>query len=71
MYVARRALGGPEQSGLLTMEDEQVVLSTRGPVAVDALEFEERAAAALASDDPDLLGVARGLYTGRLLPELV
>jgi predicted ATPase len=70
MYVARRALRHSGNGDLLTIDADQVVLSPSGVVEVDAVEFERRAAAALAAADGALLAEADDLYTGDLLPEL-
>ena len=70
MYVARRALRHPGARDLLVLEGDQVSLCPGELVPVDVVEFEQRAAVALASDDPHLLAEADQLYAGDLLPEL-
>ena len=70
MYTARRTLRHPGARDLLVLEGDQVLLCPAESVQVDVVEFERRAALALASDDPRLLAEADQLYTGDLLPEL-
>jgi predicted ATPase/DNA-binding SARP family transcriptional activator len=70
MYVARRALRLSGVGDLLTIDGNQVVLCPGRVVEVDAVEFEHRAADALAADDAGLLAEVDGLYAGDLLPEL-
>src|SRR6478752_2732667 len=72
LYVARRTLAGlgAKANGLLQIHNEQVVLDDAGPVAVDVLEFERSAAAALNQADEASLRSAADLYHGDLLPDL-
>ena len=71
LYVARRTLAGLGVAGdcLMILRDGRVVLDGDGDVAVDVLEFERVAAAALASGVEAGLRDAAELYVGELLPE--
>jgi predicted ATPase/DNA-binding SARP family transcriptional activator len=72
LYVARQALAGlgTGSEGLLAIRGEMVVLDDTGPIAVDVLQFERSAMAALASGSEASLREAAKLYSGDLLPEL-
>ncbi|WP_026554721.1 AfsR/SARP family transcriptional regulator [Arthrobacter sp. 35W] len=72
LYVARRTLAGSGtgSTGLLAIRGDVVVLDDTGPVAVDVLQFERSAAAALAAGAEASLREAAGLYSGDLLPDL-
>ncbi len=70
MHMARTAMRRPGARDLLVLEGDQVSLCPAELVTVDVVEFEARAAAALAAGSPRLLAEADRLYTGDLLPEL-
>ncbi len=72
LYVARQTLTGlgAGADGLLAILADAVVLDGAGPVAVDVLEFERAAVAALASGGATGLRGAVDLYSGDLLPDL-
>ena len=72
LYVARQTLSGlgVGADGLLAIRADAVLLDGAGPVAVDVLQFELAAVAALASGDETGLRGAVDLYSGDLLPDL-
>lgn len=72
LYVARQTLAGLRagSDGLLAIRADTVVLDDAGPVAVDVLQFERSAMAALDSGEEAGLRGAAGLYSGDLLPDL-
>ncbi|MGO4104709.1 BTAD domain-containing putative transcriptional regulator [Leifsonia sp. YAF41] len=72
LYVARQTLAGlgAGDDGLLAIRGGEIVLDDRGPVAVDVLQFERLAVAALASGVEAGLREAADLYGGDLLPDL-
>jgi DNA-binding SARP family transcriptional activator/pimeloyl-ACP methyl ester carboxylesterase len=65
-HHARRALGSPEG---IVLRGEQVALWPDATVEVDALRFEDDAAQALRSGDPDACATVAETYGGELLPE--
>jgi DNA-binding SARP family transcriptional activator len=65
-HYARRALGSPQG---IVLRGEQVALWPDATVEVDALRFEDDAAQALRSGDPDLCARVAETYGGELLPE--
>ncbi|MEU3269996.1 BTAD domain-containing putative transcriptional regulator [Saccharomonospora sp. NPDC006951] len=67
LYVARKAIG---ESGILTVRDENVLLNAGGEVAVDVVEFERAAEAALVTGDERDLRAALAAYRGDLAPDL-
>jgi DNA-binding SARP family transcriptional activator/pimeloyl-ACP methyl ester carboxylesterase len=65
-HYARRALGAADA---IVLRNGRVELWPSASVEVDAIQFEERAQAALAADDPEACARAVDLYRGELLPD--
>lgn len=72
LYVARHTLAGlgAGSDELLAIRGDVVLLDGTGPVAVDVLQFERSAVAALAAGVEAGLREAADLYSGDLLPDL-
>lgn len=73
VHSARRALEPELKSGarsrFILTRDRKVILSSPGELWIDAGDFEQRAARALASQEPELYEAALSLYEGDLLIE--